>query len=128
MREKNNFCKKEFIHLREHICESKKKEIKFWNKLSMKVNLFVEFNREKWVSKNITLTTILIFTKLKLWHKTYPTDTGRKLNVHKTFRRCPGRGDYLWLLNWWTISQNVWGKNIQVKLPTLISFFRLEIF
>ena len=21
----------------------------------------------------------------------YPVDTGRKLNVHKTFRRCPGR-------------------------------------
>ena len=27
----------------------------------------------------------LIFT----WH--FPVDTGRKLNVHKTFRRCPGR-------------------------------------
>ena len=27
--------------------------------------------------------------------KTSPADTGRKLNVRKTFRRCPGRGDYL---------------------------------
>ena len=34
---------------------------KFYNKRSMKVNLFVEFNR-----KSITLTANLIFAKLKL--------------------------------------------------------------
>ena len=38
---------------------------KFCNKLSMKVNL-VKFTREKQVPKNITLTTNLIFAKLKL--------------------------------------------------------------
>ena len=26
-----------------------------------------------------------------LYYIKYPLDTGRKLNVHKTFRRCPGR-------------------------------------
>ena len=31
----------------------------------MKVDLLVEFNREKQVPKNITLTANLIFTKLK---------------------------------------------------------------
>ena len=39
---------------------------KFCNKLSMKVNLLVKFTREKQVPKNITLTTNLIFAKLKL--------------------------------------------------------------
>ena len=39
-----------------------KKSKKLCNKFSMKVNLLVKFNR-----KNITLTTNLIFTKLKLW-------------------------------------------------------------
>ena len=36
----------------------------------MKVNLFVEFNREKY-----NLTTTLIFTKVKLWHKLLQTPT-----------------------------------------------------
>ena len=39
------------------------------NKHSMKVNLLVKFNREKKVSKNITLTTNLIFIKVKIWDK-----------------------------------------------------------
>ena len=30
------------------------------------------------------------YVKIHLW-STYPVDTGRKLNVHKTFRRRPGR-------------------------------------
>ena len=42
------------------------KEItKFCNKISMKVNLLVEFNGEKQVPKNITLTAILMFPQFK---------------------------------------------------------------
>ena len=44
----------------------KKEIIKFCSKLSMKVNVLVKFNREKYVPKNITLTANLIFAKLKL--------------------------------------------------------------
>ena len=34
--------------------------------MMMKVNLSVEFNREKWESENVALTINLIFTKLKV--------------------------------------------------------------
>ena len=41
------FCKKEFTDPKEHMWELKK-EIKFCNKISMKGNISVEFNREKY--------------------------------------------------------------------------------
>ena len=64
---KNVFFVKRNLCIQGNIYESKKKEIiKFCNKLSMKVNVLVKFNREKYVPKNITLTANLIFAKLKL--------------------------------------------------------------
>ena len=50
-----------FIERGRKLVRVKKEITKLCNKLSMKVNLLVEFNR-----KNITLTANLIFTKLKL--------------------------------------------------------------
>ena len=37
-----------------------------------------------------TLVTDLFFFVFKKLYIKYPVDTGRKLNVHKTFRRHPG--------------------------------------
>ena len=72
---KRNLC------IQGNIYESKKEIIKFCNKLSMKVNVLVKFNREKYVPKNITLTANLIFAKLKLWRR-------RSANTHlKLFLR-----------------------------------------
>ena len=48
-RKKIAFCKNEFIYPREgNMCESKKEITNFCNKLFMKVNIPVEFNREKY--------------------------------------------------------------------------------
>ena len=38
-----------------------------------------------------TLYSIKIFPRQEMNKVTSPVDTGRKLNVHKTFRRRPGR-------------------------------------
>ena len=55
------FSVKRNSFIKGNISESKNKEIIFYNVLSLKINLLVEFNR-----KNITLTTNLIFIKVKL--------------------------------------------------------------
>ena len=69
-------------------------KINLWHKylsndLISNFNWFCNLLKPMLPSKN------LFFTLLSLNYVLYPVDTGRKLNVHKTFRRRPGR---LWAL------------------------------
>ena len=50
---------------------------------------------------------------LQLGQRTYPGDTGRKLNVHKTFRRRPGRLMYVQFTScvYWVIMKSFIGSS-----------------
>ena len=49
------------------------------------------FNTALQIMSSDPTTTINFFVGYPTLRKFYPLDTGRKLNVHKTFRRRPGR-------------------------------------
>ena len=67
-----------------------------YNQLNLKKGCYALFltNKEISVEKQTRfsyqeLSVLVYFNPAPLYH--YPVDTGRKLNVHKTFRRRPGR-------------------------------------
>ena len=45
----------------------------------------------KWKLLRTMMSLVTIGICRTTWHRSNPLDTGRKLNVHKTFRRRPGR-------------------------------------
>ena len=107
MREKIVFCKKG-IQSFKRIYVKIKKGIKFCNKLSMKVNLLVEVIREKCnlsyksqiykIEKTMTQTSTNIHLEVFMWFWI----------INRYTHKCQkGKGDYLWLLNRWTILWNV---------------------
>ena len=54
--------------------------------------LFILFSRQTFLIKGATKLHFLHYSRVVI---IFPVDTGRKLNVHKTFRRLPGRLMYV---------------------------------
>ena len=81
-------------------------------------------SRWKWIKTSVNINVNNITLK-KSWPQIHSVDTERKLNVHKTFRRHPGRILYaLYMLNLRPVSARQ--KNLQRRLNHLILVMQLN--
>ena len=79
-------------------------------------------SRWKWIKTSFNINVI---TLKKSWPQIHPVDTERKLNVHRTFRRRPGRILYaLYMLNLRSVSATQ--KNLQRRLNHQILVMQLN--
>ena len=90
-------CKQYYTNLRKtNLKKDKEKHVEVMKQ--KKLHLFYKYEESKILSQLRWLFSILqsqimrnVYSRNTCWHIICPVDTGRKLNVHKTFRRRLGR-------------------------------------